>query len=77
MNRAFLVGMAMQLAVLCLPPLQAVFDTVPMTGEQWACVLALAAAPVAICELGKALGRSRSREKRPASRSRRRVATTR
>ena len=30
MNKAFLVGMAMQLAVLCLPPLQLVFDTVPL-----------------------------------------------
>ena len=57
MNRAFLVGMAMQLAVLCLPPLQAVFSTVPLSGEQWGAVLGLAAAPVAVCELTKAVSR--------------------
>ena len=67
----------MQLAVLCLPPLQAVFDTVPMTGEQWACVLALAAAPVAVCELGKALGRASRRAGRPARRSRRQAVPSR
>ena len=27
MNRAFLAGLAMQLAVLCFPPLMLVFDT--------------------------------------------------
>ena len=77
MNKAFLAGLAMQLAVLCLPPLQAVFDTVPMTGEQWACVLALAAAPVAVCELGKALGRASRRAGRPARRSRRQAVPSR
>ena len=57
MNKAFLVGMAMQLAVLCLPPLQLVFDTVPLDAAEWACVLALAVAPVVICEIGKRWGR--------------------
>ena len=46
MNRAFLAGLAMQLAVLCFPPLMLVFDTVPMDAAEWLCVLALAAAPV-------------------------------
>ena len=32
MNRAFLAGMAMQLSVLLLPPLQGVFSVLPMTG---------------------------------------------
>ncbi|MEG1878792.1 MAG: calcium-translocating P-type ATPase, PMCA-type [Pseudoflavonifractor sp.] len=54
MNRAFLVGLALQLAVLCLPPLQAIFSTVSMSLPQWACVLALAIAPVAVCEMVKA-----------------------
>ena len=64
MNRAFLVGMAMQLSVLCLPPLQAVFSTVPLSGAQWGAVLGLAAAPVAVCELTKAVSRwGKKREK--------------
>ena len=71
MNRAFLVGMAMQMAVLCLPPLQAVFSTVPLSGAQWGAVLGLAAAPLVVCELTKALGRWRKRheagEEHPSS----------
>lgn len=59
MNKAFLAGMLMQLAVLCVPPLQAVFSTVPMDGAQWLTVLGLAVTPVAVCELGKAAHRSR------------------
>ena len=57
MNKAFLAGMAMQLAVLCLPPLQGIFSTVPLGGAQWGAVLGLAAAPVAVCELTKAVSR--------------------
>ena len=57
MNRAFLVGLAMQLAVLLLPPLQGVFSVAPMTGPQWLAVAALAAAPIPICEGVKALAR--------------------
>lgn len=59
MNKAFVVGMAMQLAVLLLPPLQAVFSTVPLTGLQWMTVAALALAPVAVCEIVKAFGKHR------------------
>ena len=69
MNKAFLVGMAMQLAVLCLPPLQLVFDTVPLDAAEWACVLALAVAPVVICEIGKRWGRREGSH--PASSGRR------
>ena len=61
MNRAFLAGMAMQLSVLLLPPLQGVFSVVPMTGAQWLAVLALAAAPVPICEGVKAWNRRSAR----------------
>ena len=61
MNRAFLAGMAMQLSVLLLPPLQGVFSVVPMTGTQWLAVLALAAAPVPICEGVKAWNRRSAR----------------
>ena len=68
MNRAFLIGLAMQLAVLCVPPLQVIFNTVPMAPIQWAAVLALAVTPVAVCECAKALSRRRARPKkqRPA-----------
>ena len=54
MLRAFAAGAVMQLAVLCLPPLQAVFQTVAMTAAQWAAVLALALTPILVCELAKA-----------------------
>ncbi|MEH2940328.1 cation-translocating P-type ATPase [Lawsonibacter sp. JLR.KK007] len=68
MNRAFLAGLAMQLSVLLIPPLQGVFSVTPMTPAQWCTVLALAAAPVPICEWAKAAGRRRAEEpeKRPA-----------
>lgn len=60
MNRAFLAGLAMQLAVLLAPPLQGVFSVIPMDGAQWLAVLLLAAAPIPICEGAKALGRKRA-----------------
>ena len=59
MNKAFLAGVSMQLAVLLFPPLQSIFSVVPMDGGQWLTVLLLAAAPIPICELTKALGRRR------------------
>ena len=55
MNRAFLAGTALQLAVLCLPPLQTVFRTVPLTVEQWLAVAGLALAPALVCEAVKAV----------------------
>jgi len=62
MNRAFLSGLVMQLAVLLVPPLQGVFSVAPMTPAQWCTVLALAAAPVPICETAKAFRRNRAGE---------------
>ena len=59
MNRAFLIGLALQLAVLLLPPLQGIFATVPLTGPQWMAVLGLAASPIAVCEVTKAAGKKR------------------
>ena len=58
MNRAFLAGVLMQLAVLCVPPLQRVFRTVPMGAAEWLTVLALALTPLAVCELVKLLRRN-------------------
>lgn len=57
MNRAFLAGMTMQLSVLLIPPLQGVFSVAPMNAPQWITVLALAMAPIPICEWAKAAGR--------------------
>ncbi|MEG1395988.1 MAG: cation transporting ATPase C-terminal domain-containing protein [Oscillospiraceae bacterium] len=57
MNRAFLIGLALQLAVLLLPPLMAVFSVTAMTGTQWITVLALAVTPLLVCETAKGLRR--------------------
>lgn len=55
MNRAFVVGMAMQLSVLCIPFLRRVFSVTAMDSLEWIVVFALAVAPVLICELVKAI----------------------
>lgn len=63
MNRAFLGGLAMQLAVLLVPPLQGVFSVTGLDLSQWLTVLLLAAAPIPICEVAKALDRGRNAAK--------------
>ncbi len=55
MNKAFVVGMAMQLAVLCIPPFQRVFSVTSLDAVEWLAVFALAVAPVVICELVKSV----------------------
>ncbi|MGI5962387.1 MAG: calcium-translocating P-type ATPase, PMCA-type [Lawsonibacter sp.] len=55
MNKAFLTGLALQLAVLLVPVLQGVFSVVPLNTAQWLTVWALAIAPIPICEGAKAL----------------------
>ena len=68
MNRAFLAGIAMQLSVLLIPPLQGVFSVAPMNAPQWLTVLALAMAPIPICELAKSSGhRKEAPEREPAA----------
>lgn len=64
MNRAFLVGMALQLSVLLVPPLQGVFAVTAMDSAQWLAVFGLAVAPIPICEIAKALGRKGERGER-------------
>ena len=59
MNEAFVVGLAMQMSVLCLPPLQKIFSVVFLTPAQWLVVLALAVTPVLLSEAEKALRRLR------------------
>lgn len=57
MNKAFLVGLSLQLLVLLVPPLMAVFQVTALTPVEWICVLALSLTPVLICELEKAVCR--------------------
>ena len=57
MNKAFLAGLALQLSVLLIPPLQSAFSVAAMSPLQWLTVLLLAAAPIPVCELGKAVNR--------------------
>ena len=66
MNRAFLAGLALQLAVLLLPPLQGAFGVVPMAPAQWGIVLGLALTPLTVCEAVKAAGRGRRRARQEA-----------
>ena len=68
MNRAFLTGLVLQVAVLAVPPLQQVFSVIPMTGAQWLAVLALAATPIPVCEIEKALRRTRKGNEAPQER---------
>ena len=63
MNKAFLVGMALQLAVLLVPPLQGAFSVVPLTAGQWGMVAVLAIAPLVICETVKAVRRAGARRR--------------
>ena len=65
MNRAFLAGLALQLAVLLLPPLQGAFGVTAMDPRQWGAVLALAVTPLLVCETGKAI--RGARRKTPAA----------
>ncbi len=65
MNKAFLIGLAMQLAVLLVPPFQVIFQVVPLNALEWLTVLALAILPVIICELEKYF-RHRKSSPRPA-----------
>ena len=58
MNKAFLVGMVLQLAVLLVPPLMGIFEVCALTVAEWVCVLGLAIVPVVICEIEKAVRRA-------------------
>ena len=58
MNKAFLVGMALQLAVLLIPPLMGVFRVCALNTAEWLCVLLLSLTPLAVCEVEKAVRRS-------------------
>lgn len=57
MWKAFFVGLALQLAVLVIPPLRGVFSVVKLDLSQWLAVFLLASAPIPICECEKAIRR--------------------
>ena len=58
MNKAFLVGLLLQAAVLLAPPLQAAFSVVPLTLSLWGVTLGLAVTPLIVCEIVKGLHRA-------------------
>ena len=64
MNKAFLVGLALQLGVLLFAPLQDVFAVVPLDRTEWLWVLGLAVSPVLICETVKLVQRSVARKEK-------------
>lgn len=62
MNKAFVVGLVLQLAVLLVPPLMGIFSVCALTLTEWLCVLCLAITSVIICECEKAIRRARSKK---------------
>lgn len=58
MNKAFLVGLVLQLAVLLVPPLMLVFNVCSLTAVEWAVVFGLSLTPVVVCEIEKAVRRA-------------------
>ena len=63
MNKSFLVGMILQLAVLLVPFLQNVFSITPLTGTEWLVVAVLGLMPLVISEIAKAIRRAARPEK--------------
>ena len=58
MNKAFLVGLLLQAAVLLAPPLQAAFSVVSLTLSLWGVTLGLAVTPLIVCEIVKGVHRA-------------------
>jgi len=56
MNVAFIVGLAMQLSVLLIPPLQSVFHVVSLSATEWLVVIVLSFMPLIVSEIAKAFG---------------------
>ncbi len=66
MNKAFVAGLAMQLVVLLVPPIQRIFSVTSMNATQWGIVLLLSLTPVLVCELVKLIGNLRRRQPQAA-----------
>ncbi len=60
MNKAFLVGMGLQLIVLLAPPFQAIFQVCALNAVEWLVVLGLSLTPLVICEIEKAVRRAKA-----------------
>lgn len=59
MNKAFVVGLVLQLAVLLIPFLRPVFHITVLTGTEWLVVVGLSLIPLIVSEISKAVGRVR------------------
>lgn len=59
MNKAFVVGLVLQLAVLLIPFLQPIFHITVLTGTEWLVVVGLSLIPLIVSEISKAIGRAR------------------
>ena len=61
MNKAFVVGLVLQLAVLLVPFLQPVFHITALTGVEWAVVVGLSLVPFIVSEIAKIFKRARQK----------------
>ena len=61
MNKAFLVGLVLQLCVLLIPPFQSIFEITSLSAAQWGTVIGLGLLPLIISEIVKLVGRVRER----------------
>ncbi len=61
MNKSFVIGLVLQLAVLLLPFLRGVFSVTPLTGIEWVAVVILGLMPLVISEIVKAVKRARKK----------------
>ena len=62
MNKAFLIGLVLQLAVLLIPPLQGIFSITSLTAPEWVVVVCLGLVPLVLSEITKAVSRARHRD---------------
>ena len=62
MNKSFLVGLVLQLAVLLLPFLRGIFHITPLTGAEWIVVVILGLMPLVISEIVKVFKRARAKK---------------
>ncbi len=59
MNKAFIVGLVLQLAVLLIPVLQPVFHITTLTNIEWLVVIGLSLVPLVVSEITKVIKRTR------------------
>ena len=64
MVAAFFICVLMQITVITIPPLAAIFKTVPLSAFQWLLVALLSSVPLAAVELEKAMLQRRKQKRR-------------